>query len=1391
MKKCWIAVLVYVVLSSITPVESFATTYYTLTVASSNPSSGVAITVSPNDRYGRGNGTTQFTRSYASSTSVTLTAPATKSGKAFQKWKKGSSDYSTNQSVSVTVTANATMTAVYVTDTTAPTGSVNINVGAAATNSTSVTLALTCSDANGCSQMQFSNDNSTWSTAETYAATKSWTLASGDGTKTVYAKFKDAVGNWSSAVSDTITLDATAPTTTATPAGGTFTGSVTVALSAGEAATTYYCTGIGCSPTTTYTSPLTFTAATTLRYYSQDTLGNSEVVKEAVYTPPFTVTINYSGQNCNGCSGANISISPADINGHGDGVSAGYYTLTRTYTSGTSVTLTAPERVASDGFQYWTTQGGIMACNGWWCFGNVTDRTITFTLTSDGMVTAVYAPTPVNVSLASSNPTSGASIRVKTSPLDNGSIVTTTANPVTLAYTSANTIYLTALLTSSDGHSFLKWQKNGADFATTASISLQLTANAVMTAVYATPTVPIYTLTATSSTPWNDGQIYLVQNGDFGIYLDNTQPTRKYPAGTELFLQAGSNSGNTGGSDFQKWVINGVDYPGTVLKAVRVTMNADTAMTAVWGPKLCKLTTVSTVGLWGLTKGPAPRVTVSPSDDGHGGNGYDCGTTVTLSTVWSECNNTFSHWAKFYSGGLGSLPIGELPDRNTTISLTLNDPMTYIGPVYYKNLGKLYIASTNPDSEITIPVTTCYLGSCVTTNVWTAGLPVDFWGTFVNNDYWCGYQASVAAPATSSDGHVFQKWLMNGRDYTTTPATAIETGSHNTTMTAVYSTPATTTYTLTLISSNPDTNVNIAVSPKDAAWQANGATPLTRTYNIGSVVTLAAPVRAGSNIFKKWQKNGADYATTQAAAVTMDDDTTMTAVYDAATNAHASLTWTGNATGYAICQQCHMDRVNEMFNSLHYQMMGSAAKMANGATRPQQGKLDKDAGGTLLAGKSAVNAFCINMLGNFDNLGACSPCHVGRGARPSPQISQQQLDNIDCLLCHQKAYKRKKDTGTGTYIPDAANMSITMDQTIQTVHKPERANCLQCHAKAGGGDAVKRGDLAMASGATADRHYDVHMATTGANLQCQSCHNTMNHKIPGRGSDLRPLDTDTAVSCSTSACHPAKSTATGHATLAVGRHVNKVACQTCHIPVFAKDASDTVSSPTSTEATEMNRDWRVAEWSIANNRYEAYRDTANNVTPVYKWFDGTSWGYNLLDPVSKYDDNGAIVISMPQPGDFFSQESPNKLTPFKYKTAWQPITAWGSGDFLIPLSTSKYFAGPDNYDAAVTEGLVNAGYPATTPYATVQTSELLMLNHQVSPAADSVLQCASCHTIQGVPGSQINLRTLMNSDKADVICSTCHSEDVFPRGGDWLRFHKILNNGSTMMRYGCAYCHGQ
>jgi hypothetical protein len=94
----------------------------------------------------------------------------------------------------------------------APTAaSVSINGGATYTNSTSTSLTL---NATGATQMYISNSSTapdggtTWIS---YASTYSWTLLTGDGTKTVYVWYNDGIGNIT-AVTDTITLHTVAPT---------------------------------------------------------------------------------------------------------------------------------------------------------------------------------------------------------------------------------------------------------------------------------------------------------------------------------------------------------------------------------------------------------------------------------------------------------------------------------------------------------------------------------------------------------------------------------------------------------------------------------------------------------------------------------------------------------------------------------------------------------------------------------------------------------------------------------------------------------------------------------------------------------------------------------------------------------------------------------------------------------------------------------------------------------------------------------------------------------------------------------------------------------------------------------------------------------------------------
>jgi thermitase len=186
-------------------------------------------------------------------------------------------------------------------DSLAPTGSIIINNAANYAQSTTVTLNLLCADTggSGCAQMQFSNDNTNWSDPEDYSSAKIWTLTSGDGTKSVYVRYKDAAGNWSGTYSDLIVLDATAPSTTASPAGGTYTSAQNVTLTCNDGsgagcASRLYCLGSGCTPTTPYSGAINISSSNTLRFYSIDNANNNESVKTDIYViqsaEPLTIT---------------------------------------------------------------------------------------------------------------------------------------------------------------------------------------------------------------------------------------------------------------------------------------------------------------------------------------------------------------------------------------------------------------------------------------------------------------------------------------------------------------------------------------------------------------------------------------------------------------------------------------------------------------------------------------------------------------------------------------------------------------------------------------------------------------------------------------------------------------------------------------------------------------------------------------------------------------------------------------------------------------------------------------------------------------------------------------------------------------------------------------------
>jgi len=191
------------------------------------------------------------------------------------------------------------------------------NISEQITNASSFNIQWTASDpdSNPVITLYYDNDNSgndgtqivTGLHKDDPANTYTWDTSSlPDGTYYVYAKIEDGSSTVYAYSDGPVTIDRTAPTTTASFAGGIYNSARSVTLSANEAATIYYSTD-GSVPATAYTGPINIASSTTLRFFANDSVGNSESVKTEMYVidtvaPVFSPTYPASGSFINTAS---------------------------------------------------------------------------------------------------------------------------------------------------------------------------------------------------------------------------------------------------------------------------------------------------------------------------------------------------------------------------------------------------------------------------------------------------------------------------------------------------------------------------------------------------------------------------------------------------------------------------------------------------------------------------------------------------------------------------------------------------------------------------------------------------------------------------------------------------------------------------------------------------------------------------------------------------------------------------------------------------------------------------------------------------------------------------------------------------------------------------------
>ncbi len=428
------------------------------------------------------------------------------------------------------------------------------------------------------------------------------------------------------------------------------------------------------------------------------------------------------------------------------------------------------------------------------------------------------------------------------------------------------------------------------------------------------------------------------------------------------------------------------------------------------------------------------------------------------------------------------------------------------------------------------------------------------------------------------------------------------------------------------------------------------------------------------------------------------------------------------------CLGCHTEAAAQIHDSIHWTW-----------------EYDHPETGQKLGKKYVLNNFCGTLVSNFPR---CTSCHAGYGWKDG-SFDFSAKENVDCLVCH--------DT-TGTYVkfPTGAGhppyedtpfmgkviKAPDLTNVAQHVGKTSRATCGACHFTGGGGDAVKHGDMDTSLAKPA-KSLDVHMDVDGLNYSCATCHTFINHQQAGSRYLMSAKDTvgvavpgvkETRASCES--CHGLEPHP-GTVNNKLNDHVDKVACQTCHIPAFARGGKATKVWWDWSSAGEKGPDGKplVKKDEQGHVVYDGMKGDfrfAEDVVPEYFWFDGSVRFTMVGDPI---DTAGVVQLNSLKGG----YADPNaRIWPFKVMRGKQPYDT--GNDILL----AGHLFGKDeaafwkNFDwgKALAFGMAEAKAAGVTDadfsgdYGFIETEMFWPITHMVAPA-DEALGCADCHAKDG------------------------------------------------------------
>ena len=425
------------------------------------------------------------------------------------------------------------------------------------------------------------------------------------------------------------------------------------------------------------------------------------------------------------------------------------------------------------------------------------------------------------------------------------------------------------------------------------------------------------------------------------------------------------------------------------------------------------------------------------------------------------------------------------------------------------------------------------------------------------------------------------------------------------------------------------------------------------------------------------------------------------------------------------CLACHTEAAKQVQHTKHWTWEPVDPK-----TGQKRGK------------KNIINNYCTSPISNEKD---CMACHAGYGWKDS-SFDFSIEKNVDCLVCHDTTGTYRKlpgDAGHPVYkrveFPKGSGKFVEpadLKKVAQSIGRPSRSNCGSCHFFGAGANGAKHGDLDSAL-QHPGKYLDVHMDEKGLNFTCVTCHATSSHQVSGSRynvaaavsgpAHIRGKTDESPASCQS--CHGDKP---HHGAMAIlNQHAEKVACQTCHIPEYARDEI----------GTELSWDWSQATIMGADGKPVSRKDSAGRrafdskkgawvwdsyVIPEYRWFNGVST-YKVIG--DKIDPSKTVQIN--EVGGR-ANDPDSRIWPTKVHRGKQPY------DKVNNVLTVQHTAGEDetalwqNYDwqKAIGAGMKAAGLKYSGEYGFVNTEMTWPITHMVAPEEDA-LSCAQCHSKNG------------------------------------------------------------